>query len=131
MKKVIFGRALGAFDRTNLQAECAETEQPIPELPSSMMSEKRQKLVTFEKLRMFVSAAPTVPIQNSVLDAIQLNIRKFASNKDFKPLIAQLLQEVTRQYEQSMKRTNGTVTLLPIAWLRAFQKYFLIIFWIK
>ena len=112
MKKLIFRRALGAFDKTNQQADSEPPTEPEPELPSTMVSHNRKKIMTFERLRMFVNEAPIVPIQPHVLDAIQKKInRKYWTKKEHKLLIKRLFDEVTVQYEESMKKTNGSLCL--------------------
>ncbi|XP_075243805.1 uncharacterized protein LOC142338058 [Convolutriloba macropyga] len=114
MKKLIYRRALGAFDRANHQAETAPPEEPEPQLPSTMVSQNRKKIMTFERLRMFVNEAPigTLPIQPHVLEAIQRKInKKYWTRKEQKSLISRLFDEVTTQYEESMKKTNVSTIL--------------------
>ncbi|CAH2313072.1 Hypothetical predicted protein [Pelobates cultripes] len=78
---------------------------PEPQLPSTMNSEQRKRRLNYLYMKNCVESSPVVPIQkhwlNSILSHVPASLQQ---GKDREDLVKELLEEVSHDFEKSMKR---------------------------
>ncbi|KAJ6668326.1 hypothetical protein lerEdw1_015703 [Lerista edwardsae] len=105
LNKIIVDEATKEYETSMEAFAKRETEPPIPQYPVTMNSEQKRIRNNYLFLKKCVENNPIVPIQEewlaSVLTLIPQNLME---GKDREKLVEELLNEVTNDYEASMKR---------------------------
>ncbi|XP_072136530.1 dynein axonemal heavy chain 12 isoform X2 [Mobula birostris] len=103
--KIIFDDARRIYDEVMQEIEKQEPSTPEPQLPSTMNSEQKQRRLNYLFMKQCVESSPVVPIQqqwlDSILTLVPLSLRE---GKMREVIIRELFEEVTKDFENSMKR---------------------------
>ncbi|XP_078517697.1 dynein axonemal heavy chain 12 [Lissotriton helveticus] len=102
---IIIKEALHSYEETMDEKRKRVPTPPEPELPESMNSEQRRRRLNYIFMKERVESSPVVPIQKKWLDSILSRVPpSMKEGKQKKVLVQELLQEITKDFEKSMKR---------------------------
>ncbi|XP_073448349.1 dynein axonemal heavy chain 12 [Aquarana catesbeiana] len=105
LNEIIMKEALKAYEETVSENKRRVPTPPEPQLPSTMNSEQRKLRMNYLYMKKCVESSPVVPIQkhwlSSMLSLVPQSLQK---GKDREVLIQDLLEEVSQDFEKSMKR---------------------------
>nr|XP_020824639.1 dynein heavy chain 12, axonemal isoform X5 [Phascolarctos cinereus] len=93
---------------------------PEPEYPSTMYSDLRRRGENYIFMKKRVESHPIVPIQREWLDnMLKLVPQSLKNGREREQLVENLLNEVTTEFERSMKRYLVRTVLVrpPVSWL--------------
>nr|DBA18657.1 TPA: hypothetical protein GDO54_016881 [Pyxicephalus adspersus] len=97
--------ALKAYEQTVSENKRRVPTPPEPQLPSTMNSEQRKLRMNYLYMKKCVESSPVVPIQkhwlSSMLSLVPQSLQK---GRDREALVQDLLEEVSQDFEKSMKR---------------------------
>ncbi|KAH0630140.1 hypothetical protein JD844_012808 [Phrynosoma platyrhinos] len=124
LNKIIVNTATKEYSNAIEEFARKESQPPIPQLPYTMNSEQKQIRTNYLFLKKCVESNPVVPIQqewlHSMLTLIPQNLME---GKDREKLVEELLDEVTNDYEMSMKRYMvRSVLVKPSVTLLEYEK---------
>ncbi|XP_073501391.1 dynein axonemal heavy chain 12-like [Phyllobates terribilis] len=102
---IIMKEALKAYEETVTEQKRRIPSPPEPQLPSTMNSEQRKLRMNYLFMKESVESSPVVPIQKHWLDSMLSFVpQSLQKGKDSEALVADLLEEVSQDFEKSMKR---------------------------
>ncbi|KAM4651998.1 dynein axonemal heavy chain 12 [Discoglossus pictus] len=105
LNDIIIKQALKAYEETMEEKIKRTPSPPEPQLPSTMNSEQRQRRLNYLFMKKCVERTPVVPIQKHWLNSmLSLVPRSLKEGKDKEACIAELLEEVSKDFEKSMQR---------------------------
>ncbi|KAM6256904.1 dynein axonemal heavy chain 12 [Porphyrio hochstetteri] len=103
--QLLIDRALKVYHASMEEKYHRDPVPPIPELPSTMNSEQKQRRTNYLFMKKCVESNPVVPIQQQWLVSIlQLVPPSLMEGKDQELLTEKLLEEIINNYETSMRR---------------------------
>ncbi|XP_073425921.1 dynein axonemal heavy chain 12 [Dendrobates tinctorius] len=101
---IIMKEALKAYEETVTEQKRRIPSPPEPQLPSTMNSEQRKLRMNYLFMKKSVESSPVVPIQKHWLDAMLSFVpQSLQKGKAREALVAELLEEVSQDFEKSMK----------------------------
>ncbi|XP_074055006.1 dynein axonemal heavy chain 12 isoform X7 [Macrotis lagotis] len=107
-------------DRILKEKKKKDPVTPEPEYPSTMYSELRKKGVNYLFMKKCVESNPIVPIQREWLDnMLKLVPLSLKIGKERELLVQSLLNEVTNEFDKSMRRymVRSVLVKPPVSWL--------------
>ncbi|OCT58631.1 dynein heavy chain 12, axonemal [Xenopus laevis] len=105
LNDIIMNTALKAYEETMEAKKRRVPTPPEPQYPSTMNSEQRQLRMNYYFMKSCVESSPVVPIQKHWLEAmLSLVPPALKEGTSKESLISELLQEVSHDFEESMKR---------------------------
>nr|XP_033781609.1 dynein heavy chain 12, axonemal isoform X2 [Geotrypetes seraphini] len=105
LNNIIINEAIKTYEETMEAKRKRPPSPPEPELPATMNSEQKKQRTNYLFLKSRVESSPVVRIQKQWLNSMLLLIpQSLKEGKDKEALLQELLQEVTRDYEISMKQ---------------------------
>ncbi|XP_054071997.1 dynein axonemal heavy chain 12 isoform X1 [Rissa tridactyla] len=105
LNQLLIDRALEAYRVSMEEKYDRDPVPPIPELPSTMNSEEKQRRTNYLFMKKRVQSNPMVPIQQQwLMSVLTLVPQSLMEGKGRELLTEKLLGEIIRDYEMSMKR---------------------------
>ncbi|XP_075690041.1 dynein axonemal heavy chain 12 [Rhinoderma darwinii] len=105
LNDIIMKEALKAYEETVTEQKRRVPTPPEPQLPSTMNSEQRKLRMNYLYMKRCVESSPVVPIQKHwLVSMLALVPQPLQKGKDREALVAELLEEVSQDFEKSMKR---------------------------
>nr|XP_008166211.1 dynein axonemal heavy chain 12 isoform X1 [Chrysemys picta bellii] len=105
LNQIVIDRALKDYKATMEEKYQRVPTPPEPELPSTMNSEQKKRRTNYLFMKKCVESNPVVPIQQQWLTSmLTLVPQSLMEGKDRELLVEELLDEVTKDFEMSMKR---------------------------
>ncbi|XP_037760095.1 dynein axonemal heavy chain 12 isoform X2 [Chelonia mydas] len=105
LNQIVIDRALKGYKATMEEKYQRVPIPPEPELPSTMNSEQKKRRTNYLFMKKCVESNPVVPIQQQWLTSmLTLVPQSLMEGKDREFLVEELLDEVTKDFEMSMKR---------------------------
>ncbi|XP_069795725.1 dynein axonemal heavy chain 12 isoform X2 [Narcine bancroftii] len=103
--KIMIDDARKIYEEVMQEIQKQEPSTPEPQLPSTMNSKQKQRRLNYLFMKQCVENSPVVPIQQQWLDSI-LTLVPFSlrEGKIRAIMIHELIEEVTKDFEKSMKR---------------------------
>ncbi|XP_053545345.1 dynein axonemal heavy chain 12 [Bombina bombina] len=105
LNDIIINQALQAYEKTMEEKMKRVPTPPEPQFPSTMNSEQRKLRMNYLFMKKCVESTPVVPIQkhwlNSILSLIHPALKQGKGNQE---IIRELLDEVSKDFEKSMKK---------------------------
>ncbi|XP_069499778.1 dynein axonemal heavy chain 12 [Ambystoma mexicanum] len=111
--EIIIKEAIKSYEETMNDKKNRVPTPPEPELPESMNSEQRRRRLNYIFMKERVESTPVVPIQDKWLNSmLSLVPQSLKEGKKKEALLQELIQEITRDFEKSMKRYMVRSTLV-------------------
>ncbi|XP_015730364.1 dynein heavy chain 12, axonemal isoform X3 [Coturnix japonica] len=105
LNQLLVDRALEVYSKAMEEKSHRGSAPPVPELPACMNSEEKQKRIDYLFMKKCVQSNPVVPIQQHWLTSmLTLVPQTLMEGKQRQLLIQELLGEIIRDFEKSMKR---------------------------
>nr|XP_014432906.1 dynein heavy chain 12, axonemal isoform X1 [Pelodiscus sinensis] len=105
LNQIVIDRALKNYKATMEEKYRRGPTPPEPELPSTMNSEQKKQRTNYLFMKKCVASNPIVPIQQQWLTSmLTLVPQSLMKGKERELLVEELLDEITKDYEMSMKR---------------------------
>ncbi|XP_055503511.1 dynein axonemal heavy chain 12 [Leucoraja erinacea] len=103
--KIMIDDARRIYDEVMQEIEKKEPTPPEPQFPSTMNSKQKQRRLNYLFMKRCVESSPVVPIQQQWLDSILTRVPPSLREGKVRELIVRdLFEEVTKDFEKSMKR---------------------------
>ncbi|KAM8930418.1 dynein axonemal heavy chain 12 [Pelodytes ibericus] len=113
LNDIIIKEALKSYEETMNERKRRVPTPPEPQLPSTMNSEQRKRRLNYLYLKKCVESCPVVPIQRHWLDSmLSLVPASLQQGKDQERLVSELLEEISQDFEKSMKKYLVTSVLV-------------------
>ncbi|XP_063282951.1 dynein axonemal heavy chain 12 [Pelobates fuscus] len=105
LNDIIVNEGIKAYEESMKEQKKRVPTPPEPQLPSTMNSEQRKRRLNYLYMKNCVESSPVVPIQKHWLNSILSNVpASLQQGKDREDLVKELLEEVSQDFEKSMKR---------------------------
>ncbi|XP_053325574.1 dynein axonemal heavy chain 12 [Spea bombifrons] len=105
LNDIIIKKALKAYEETMKEQKKRVPSPPEPQLPATMNSEQRRRRLNYLFMKRCVESNPVVPIQRHWLDSmLSLVPASLRQGKTRESLVTELLEEVSQEFESSMKK---------------------------